>query len=534
MSEGRQSGVEAAPDSSDQEITGARKWLITACVMLVTIMQILDTTVTNVALPHMQGSLSAGVDEITWVLTLYLAANAVVIPATGWLTGLLGRRRLFLIITSVFMITSALAGLAPTLELLLVARVAQGLGAGPIIPLSQAVLWEIFPFRQRGIATAVWGMGVMLGPILGPTLGGWIVDNWSWRWIFYINLPIGAVALVMGGLFLFDPPFLKRPRSVDWAGLALMTLAFGSLQMMLDRGERQDWFDSESIIAFGVVAALGLAAFLVRELTADEPIVDLRVFLDRNFAVGTIVIAGVGVGLNSSMLLVALYAQHVLGYDAWTSGTVLAPAGVGNLFALLIAGRLAIRTDQRLLLAFGCICSALGSYAMASVTTTTDYWSLVWPRLIQGFGTGFLFVPLTTMALATIPRERLGNATSCFNVVRNVGGSAGIALVTTLIARRAQHHQATLTSHVTTLDPETTGRLDALTSHFVAQGADAYTAARRATGLVYQLTVEQARVLAFADAFWALAVLATALLLLLPFMRRVRARGAVSVTTAPE
>ncbi len=515
-----------------ETLSPVRRWAITASVMLVTIMQILDTSVTNVALPHMRGSLSAGADEITWVLTLYLAANAIVIPATGWLTALLGRRRFFLIITTVFSVTSLASGLAPSLDALIVARVFQGLGAGPIIPLSQAVLWEIFPFRQRGLATAVWGMGVMLGPIAGPTLGGWITDNWSWRWIFFINLPIGALALVMGSLFLFDPPYLQRPRRVDWAGLGLMAVGFGALQLALDRGERADWFASAPIAALAAVAAAALGAFLVRQLTAPEPIVDLRVFADRNFAVGTLLIAGVGVGLNSSMLLVALYAQQVLGYDAWTSGLVLAPAGIGNLLALLVAGRLAVRADQRLLVGLGCTCSAAGAFAMSTVTLNTEYWALVWPRLLQGFGTGFLFVPLTTMALATIPREKLPNATSCFNVIRNLGGSVGIALVTTLLARRAQSHQATLTPHVNPFDGETQARLAELAAHFAARGADPYTAGRQALALLYARTVEQARVLAFADCFWFLAVMATAMLLLVPFMRRVRAEAVAGPSPA--
>jgi DHA2 family multidrug resistance protein len=498
---------------------------VTVSVMLVTTMQILDTSVINVALPHMRGTLAAGVDEITWALTLYLAANAVAVPATGWLTALWGRRRLFLAITAVFTLASLLSGLAPTLDALVAARVLQGLGAGPIIPLSQAVLWEVFPFRQRGLATAVWGVGVMVGPIVGPTLGGWIADEWSWRWIFLINLPIGAVALVMGAAFLFDPPYLQRPSRVDWPGLLAMTVGFGALQLVLDRGEREDWFHSPLIVALAVAAGAGLGLFLARQLTAPVPILDLRVFADRNFALGTVMMAGVGLGLNSSMLLVALFAQQVLGYDAWTAGSVLAPAGLGNVAALTVAGRLAVRTDQRWLVALGAGCTAAAAVAMSAVTRSTDYWTLVWPRLVQGFGTGFLFVPLATMALATVPRERLANATACFNVVRNFGGSAGIAIVTTLLARRAQYHQSVLVAHVSPLDPETQGWLEQAAAHFAARGADAWTAERQAAALLAERTVEQARVLAYADAFWLLALVAAALLPLLPFMRRIRAEA---------
>ncbi|MBI4635355.1 MAG: DHA2 family efflux MFS transporter permease subunit [Candidatus Rokubacteria bacterium] len=503
-------------------LSPARKWSITVCVMLVTIMQILDTSVTNVALPHMRGSLSASVEEITWALTLYLAANAVVIPATGWLTGLLGRRRFFLIVTTLFMASSFMSGLAPTLDTLILARIFQGLGAGPIIPLSQAVLWEIFPLHQRGVATAVWGIGVMFGPIVGPTLGGWIVDNWSWRWIFYINLPIGAVALIMGHFFVFDSPWGRRPQRVDWAGLALMTVGFGALQLFLDRGERDEWFDSTLILALAVVAVAALLAFLIRELTAAEPILDLGAFADRNFAVGTMMIAGVGLTLNSSMMLMALYTQQVLGYDAWTAGTVLAPGGLGNMAALILAGRLVVRADQRVLLAFGCSFMAIGAWVMASVTRGVDYWWLVWPRFVQGFGTGFVFVPLATMALATVPKEKLPNATACFNVVRNLGASVGIAVVATLLARRSQFHQATLSEHMNAWDPELTAWLGDLTRRFAAEGADPHTAARQAMATLYRATVEQAHVLAYADDFWLLTVVSVVMLAFIPFLHRVR------------
>jgi DHA2 family multidrug resistance protein len=508
---------------------------VTVSVMLVTTMQILDTSVINVALPHMRGSLAAGADEITWALTLYLAANAVAIPATGWLTARWGRRRLFLIITVLFTGASVASGLAPTLDALIGARVVQGLGAGPIIPLSQAVLWEIFPFRQRGLATAVWGIGVMMGPIVGPTLGGWIADEWSWRWIFLINLPIGAVALGMGALFLHDPPDLARPARVDWLGLAAMTVGFGGLQLVLDRGEREDWFASGFIVALALTATAALALFLYRQATTEPPILDLRVFADRNFALGALLMAGVGLGLNSSMLLVALYAQQVLGYDAWTAGSVLAPAGLGNVAALLVAGRLAVRYDQRWLVAVGWTCTAAAGFAMSAVTTTTDYWTLVWPRFVQGFGTGFLFVPLATMALATVPRERLANATACFNVIRNLGGSVGIAVVTTLLARRSQAHQAVLVAHVSPLDGETQAWLARATARLAAAGADPWTAGLQATALLSARTVEQARVLAYADCFWLLAIVAVAMLAGLPFMRRVRAESVrVAGTSAAE
>jgi DHA2 family multidrug resistance protein len=514
------------PLPAETPLSGARRWAITVSMMLVVVMQILDTSVTNVALPHMQGSLSAGVEEVAWVITSYLAANAVIIPATGWLAGLLGRKRFFLICTTVFTVSSFLSGAAPNLTLLILARVAQGIGGGPLIPLSQAVMWEIFPLRERGMAMAVWGIGIMMGPILGPTVGGWIADNWSWRWIFYINLPIGLAGFLMASAFLFDPPYLRRPERVDIAGLVLMVVGFGGLQLMLDRGEREEWFDSGFIVALALISVCALAAFLVRELTAHEPILDLSVFLDRNFAIGSTIIAMVGLGLFSSMLLLALYTQKLLGYDAWTSGVVLAPGGVGNLISLVLAGRLVARMDQRLLLALGCVLNAVSLYYMSFLTLGVDYWNLAWPRFLQGLGLGFIFVPLTTLALATIRKDRLGNATAAFNVLRNLGGGIGVAMATTLLARRSQFHQSSLVSHVSLWDAESRARLAEWTARFIAQGTDTFTAERRAIAMVYRETIAQAQALAYIDDFWLLTVLFAVIPLLIPFLRRVHVEPA--------
>jgi MFS transporter, DHA2 family, multidrug resistance protein len=496
--------------------------------MLVTVMQVLDVTVTNVALPHIQGSLSAGVDEVSWVLTSYLAANAIILPATGWLAGALGRKRLFLGCTVLFTLASMLCGLAPNIETLLLARMLQGIGGGPLMPLSQAIMWEIFPLRQRGMAMAAWGVGIMMAPIFGPTLGGWIADNWSWRWIFYINLPIGIVGFLVAGAVLFDPWYLKKPGRIDRIGLVLMAVGFLSLQLFLDQGERHEWFDSSVILVLAVLAALTLVAFVVRELTTDEPILDLSVYGDRNFAAGSLIMLTVMIGFFSSMVLLALFTQKVLGYDAWTSGLVLAPGGVGNLLSLVAAGRLITRMDQRWLLALGCVLNAYATYAMSTVTLGADYWALAWPRLIQGVGIGFIFVPLNTVALATIPRERMGNATVLLNVVRNLGGAIGVALLTTLLARRSQAHQATLVGHVDAWDPETAERLRAWVAHFAAQGTDSFTAERRAVGVLYQEVTRQAQLLAFADDFWLLFLLFCGSLVLLPMLSRVRIAPATS------
>jgi DHA2 family multidrug resistance protein len=490
--------------------------------MLITVMQILDTSVINVALPHMQGALSAGVEEMAWVLTSYIAANAIIIPATGWLTTLLGRKRFFLICTTLFTVSSLLSGLAPNLEFLVLMRALQGLGGGPIIPMAQALMWEIFPLRQRGMAMAVWGTGVMMGPILGPTVGGWIVDDWSWRWIFYINLPIGILGFVMGVIFLFDSPHARRPGRVDVAGLVLMVIGFGCLQLVLDWGEREDWLDSDLVVALAVVAGAALLAFVVRELTAAEPILDLTVFTARNFALGSLIIAMAGFTFYASMLLLALFTQKLLGYDAWTSGLVLAPGGIGNMISLITAGRLIARVDQRLLLAAGVILNVIALSWMTNLSLDMDYWDLALPRFVQGFGMGFVFVPLQTLALSTVRLARLSNATAAYNVVRNVGGSMGIAIITTLLARRSQYHQEIIVSNVDLTRDATAARLAEWSAHFMTQGSDAVTAGRQAMAALYREAVAQAQLLAFADDFRLLVWLFVAVLALLPLMRRVR------------
>jgi DHA2 family multidrug resistance protein len=470
--------------------------------MLVATMQILDTTVTNVALPHMQGSLSASVDEITWVFTSFLAANAVVLPATGWLVATLGRRRFFFVSTLTFVGSSLVAGLAPTLEVLVVARVLQGLGGGPLIPLSQAILMEIFPPRQRGTAMAIWGVGIMFAPIFGPALGGWITDNYSWRWIFYLNLPIGALALAMAWAFLDEPA--RRPAGparVDGLGLGLMVVGVGAVQVALDRGNRLDWFDSGTITVLAAVGGAALLAFLARELTVAEPIVDLRVLADRTFALGTFLITLVGFGLYSSLILLTLYLESLLHYDALTAGYVLAPGGLGSLISLAAAGRLVNRIDPRWLVSAGAGIIAYSLALMADLSLAADFWTVLWSRFVQGVGMGLVFVPLTTMSLAAVPAARMATAAGIFNVVRNLGASAGIAVLTTMLARRTQTHHATLVGRVTVWDPATAERLSLLERAFGQAGADATTAHAQALQRLYEEVQRQAAMNAFLDDF---------------------------------
>jgi DHA2 family multidrug resistance protein len=502
-----------------------RRWLVTIAVMLVASMQVLDTSVTNVALPHMQGSLSASLDEITWVLTSFLAANAVILPATGWLVARLGRRRFFLIATVTFMVSSLLSGAAPSLELLVGARILQGLGGGPLIPLSQAILMEIFPARQRGMAMAIWGLGVMVSPIVGPTVGGWITDNYSWRWIFYLNLPFGAVALALGSAFLEDPPESAEAHGrstgpLDGVGLALLVTSVGALQIALDQGQRLDWFDSNAIIGLVVLGVVALVTLVWWELTVAYPIVDLRVLANRTFALGTLLMTLVGFGLYGSFVLLTFYAEHLLRYDALTAGWVLAPGGIGSLVSLAIGGRLVDRIDPRWLVSIGMAIIAYSLFLMGSLSLGADFWAVLWPRLVQGFGMGLVFVPLTTMSLAAVAPRDLPTASGLFNVVRNVGGSVGVALTTTWLARQTQVHVATLIGHVTPWSAAAADRLARLQDIYLASGSDAETARRQALRHLYEEVQRQASMNAFADDFLRLAALFAVLVPLVWLMRR--------------
>ncbi len=489
--------------------------------MLVATMQVLDTTVTNVALPQMQGSLSASVDEITWVFTSFLAANAVVLPATGWLVALLGRRRFFFVSTLSFLGSSLVAGIAPSLEVLVGARVLQGLGGGPLLPLSQAILMEIFPARERGTAMAIWGVGVMFAPIFGPTFGGWVTDNYSWRWIFYLNLPIGALALGLAWLFLPEPR--ERPAAitrVDGLGLALMVLGVGALQVALDRGNRLDWFDSGTITTLVAVGGAALAAFLWQELSIEQPIVDLRVLADRTFAIGTLLMAIMGFGLYSSLVLLTFYMEHLLRYDAITAGLVLSPGGLGSVISLAVAGRLVNRVDPRWLVSAGAAIIAYSLYLMASLSLAADFWTVLWSRFVQGLGMGLVFVPLTTMSLAVVPPALMANATGVYNLVRNLGGSGGIALLTTLLSRQTQTHQAGLADRVTAWDPATAERLGLLERAYAAAGADPFTVRLQAIQRLYEEVQRQAAMKAFLDDFWLLTAIFVAFVPLVWCMRR--------------
>ncbi len=430
-------------------------WLIAAAVMIATFMEVLDTSVANVSLPHIAGNLSATTDEATWVLTSYLVANAIILPATNWLGNLFGRKRFFISCIFLFTLASALCGAAGSLGFLVVARVLQGAAGGALQPISQAVLLESFPPARRGAAMAVFAMGVVVAPILGPTLGGWITDNYSWRWVFYINLPIGLLAVVMANGFIEDPPYLKRvsASSIDYIGFGFLAIWLATLQYVLDKGQELDWFGSSIITWCIVISVLAGIAFVVRELTARQPLVDLRVLKNRNLAVGCALIAVLGALLYGTIAVLPLFMQNLLGYTALEAGLALSPRGVGAFFATIIVGRLVGKISNRILITVGFLGLAYSSFLFGNINLSIGMSSIVWPTVLSGVAISFIFVPLATSSMGTLAQDQIGNASGLFNLTRNLGGSIGIAGITTFIARGAQTNQAAFVHHFSQYNP---------------------------------------------------------------------------------
>ena len=509
--------------NADQGPPSVNKWLITIAVMAGTFMEIIDTTVVNVALPHIAGSLSAGVDEATWVLTSYLVSNAIVLPITGWLAALFGRKRFLMICLALFTVTSMLCGSAPNLESLIVFRIFQGIGGGALQPISQAILLESFPVRERGMAMAIWGIGVVFAPIVGPLLGGWITDNLSWRWAFYINFPIGVLSLVMTALFIFDPKYIKEQKAgkIDYVGLAFLVLALGCLQVVLDKGEREDWFSSAFIVRLAIMSLTSMIFLIYWELKTKHPVVDLRLFKERNYAAGVTIMFFFGFVLYGSIVLLPLYLQTIMGYDATLAGWALAYGGVGSLMILPIVGRLLQFMDGRWLVGAGLVINMVAVYLMSQYNTTIDFHTAWWPRFIQGFGLGTTFVSLTTLTMSRISQEKMGNATGIFNLMRNLGGSFGIATATTILSRRSQFHQSRLVEHLTPLHSTFQAWQQRMAEVMPGLPPDwHWWQFKQPLAGLYLEMQRQARMLAFCDDYWFFTLLFLALLPLVFLMRR--------------
>ena len=479
--------------------------------MLATILEVLDTSVANVALPNMAGSMASSLDEATWVLTSYLVANAIVLPMTGWLSKHFGRKRFLIVCTILFTLSSAMCGMATSMGMLILARVLQGAAGGALLPISQAILMESFPPAKRGMAMAVYGMGVVVAPIFGPVLGGWLTDNYSWRWIFYINIPFGVLAVLMLQAFVEDPPYLRDANAkaggkIDYIGFAAMATWLASLQIILDKGQQDDWFNATWICWASCISLVSMVFFIVWELRVPYPLVDLRVFRNRTFAVGTFLMLIAGIMLYSTTSLLPMFLQGLMGYPSLNSGVAMSLRGVGAIVAMVLVGKLSGMIDVRILMNVGWLLLIVSAWMLGNINTQISANILDWPNILTGLGIGMLMVPLMTASLADVSNEQMGNASGVSNLARNIGGGIGISLTTTLVARYTQVHQALMVGHLSPYDPEFQQSLQS-TSAMLSQYSDSVSAQRQAYGLFYNSMLQQSSLFAFVDTFRLLALL---------------------------
>jgi MFS transporter, DHA2 family, multidrug resistance protein len=502
--------------SDPQQTPHVNPWIVAVAVMFATFMEVLDTTVVNVSLPHIAGSLSASVDEAAWALTSYLVANAIILPMTGWIANYFGRKRTLLAAVFGFTAASFLCGLATSLPMLIFFRVIQGATGGALQP------------KDRGKAMAFWGLGIVVAPMLGPVIGGYLTDNFSWRWVFYINLPVGLASVIMTRLFIFDPPYIRRQSTgIDYWGIGLLALGVGALQVVLDKGQEEDWFESNWILGITTIAVIGIIAFVVREIRARDPVVHLRVFKNRTYAAGVFLMTMLGFVLYGSMLLLPIFLQTLLGYSAVDAGIAMAPRGLGSFLMMPIVGTVLGRFDPRKVLAVGLVGASLSLYQLSQLNLNAGYWDIFWPQFLQGACLAMLFVPLTTATMDPIPKEEMGNATSMFNLMRNLGGGFGIAAATTFLFRRQQFHTQRMGEHIDAMNVQAHQWLNSAQSAMVMRGVDPSTAGGRAYGSLWGSVMRQASMLSFIDTFRAMAIV---FLMVLPFLlimkRPTHGRGA--------
>jgi MFS transporter, DHA2 family, multidrug resistance protein len=483
-------------------------WLIAIAVMLATFMEVLDTSIAAVALPYIAGSLSATNDEATWVLTSYLVANAVILPASGWFSLRFGRKRFLITCIVIFTISSFACGSAASLGIMLLARAVQGAGGGALQPLSQAILLESFPPQKRGMAMAVFALGVVVAPVLGPTLGGWLTDTYSWRWAFYINIPVGVFAIFMISRYVEDPPYVKnaKPGKFDGIGLGLLGVWLGCLQIILDKGQEDDWFGATWIRWAAAILLTSFVAFIIRELRHRQPLVDLKIFRHRNFTLGCILIGLFGAGIYGLITLLPLFYQELLGYTAFAAGWAVSPRGIGAICAMPVIGYLTAKMDNRWLIAFGFALFGAASLWFGEVNLSIGQWSFLWAILISGFGSGCVFVPLSTTTMAFLKNEEIGNASGLYNLFRNIGGSIGISIVNTIVSRHEQLHRTELAGSLDVARPEVLGAMQGLQRYLSAQGASPTTAVERSYGLLNQALTGQARLWSYVDDFRYMAI----------------------------
>ncbi|HEY6092984.1 MAG TPA: DHA2 family efflux MFS transporter permease subunit [Gemmatimonadales bacterium] len=498
------------------------KYLIAITVSLASVLELLDTSIVNVAIPHMMGNLGATLDQIAWVSTGYIVANVIVLPITGWLSAYFGRRRYFAGSIALFTLASFMCGNAHSLTALVAWRIIQGLGGGALLSTSQAILYEEFPREEFGTAMAIFGVGVMVGPTLGPTVGGWITDTYGWPWIFYINIPFGMLALALTLTFITDSLHQARADKVDWLGLGLLALGIGCLQTMLERGERLDWFSSGSVRLLGITSALSLITFFWHELRTDHPVVDLRILKSRQLAIGVVFGMVLGVCLYATVFVLPVYLQNIRHFTANQTGLVILPGALASAFTMAFMGRLQSKFDARLSIAAGVGIFALAMWKHAHFTTESGFHDFFWPLIFRGVGLGLIFVPLTNLALADLPMAKIPNGTGLFNLMRQLGGSVGIALSATLVQRFTAIHRADLMASVTPYSEVTRERLGQITNALVARGDVPAIAQTKALGVLNGIVTQQAMMLSFEQLFLMFGGVFVLSLLLLPLMHRGR------------
>ena len=486
-------------------------WLIAVVVALAAFMEVLDTSIANVALPYIGGSLAASYDESTWVLTSYLVSNAIVLPISGWLAVRFGRKRFFVACLAMFTLSSLLCGVAPSLSALLLFRVLQGAGGGGLQPMAQAILADSFPPQQRGLAFALYGITTIVAPTVGPTLGGWITFNYSWRWIFFINLPVGLVTLGLVLRLIEDPPYLSRLKAagvkLDYIGIGLLTLGIGALQVVLDKGQEEDWFGSHFIVTLAIVAAICLPALVIWEWFYKDRIIEVRLFKSFNYFSANMMMFALGILLFSSLVLMPQFLQTLLGYTAELAGLVLSGGAVVLLLAMPIVGTLTSRVQARYIIAFGWLCLAISMYySTVRIDLLISLRSATWLRVAQVIGLGFLFVPITLVAYVGVPADKTNAVAGTINFMRNIGSSVGTSMVTTVIARRSQFHQSVLVSHASLANPAFRRSLDGLTARLTSLGMSLADARTHAYARIYRALQAQATTLAYIDMFWLLAI----------------------------
>ena len=504
-------------------------WWIAVAVMLATVLEVLDTSVANVALPNMAGSMASSLDEATWVLTSYLVANAIVLPMTGWLSSFFGRKRFLMTCTVLFTVSSAACGAANSMALLILARVLQGAAGGALMPISQAILMESFPPAKRGVAMAVYGMGVVVAPIFGPVLGGWLTDNYSWRWIFYINAPFGALAVLMLQTFVEDPPYLRHAQEqsggkINYVGFGAMAVWLATLQIILDRGQQEDWFNSPWICWGSVVSFVSMVFFVLWELRIAYPLVDLRVFRNRSFAIGTFLMLIAGIMLYSTTSLLPMFLQGLMGYPSLNSGLAMSLRGIGAIVAMVVVGKLSEKVDSRILINVGWILLIYSAWELGNINTEISAGTLNWPNIFTGLGMGMLMVPLMTVSLADLPVEQMGNGSGISNLARNIGGGVGISLTTALVARGTQVHQALMVGQLNPYNPEFQLRFQTMTGS-LGQYSDPVSAQPQAYGLLYGTVQQQANLFAYVDTFRLLAFLCVLCIPVVFFLKKAKASG---------